>query len=45
MKGLVPLVDIGVLSREQLDILADILTLNTDFEGIREALKTIAKCI
>ncbi|WP_239017164.1 hypothetical protein, partial [Streptococcus suis] len=39
MKGLVPLVDIGVLSREQLDILADILTLNTDFEGIREALK------
>lgn len=39
MKGLAPLVDIGVLSREQLDILADILTLNTDFEGIREALK------
>ncbi|WP_155963260.1 type II CRISPR RNA-guided endonuclease Cas9 [Streptococcus ruminantium] len=38
MKGLVPLVDIEDLSREQLDTLADELTLNTDFEGIQEAL-------
>lgn len=39
MKGLTPLVDIGEMSRVQLDKLADILTLNTDFEGIREALQ------
>lgn len=39
MKGLTPLVDIGEMSREQFDTLADILTLNTDFEGIREALQ------
>lgn len=39
MKGLAPLVSIEEMSREQLDTLADILTLNTDFEGIREALQ------
>lgn len=39
MKGLTPLVDIGEMPRAQLDTLADILTLNTDFEGIREALQ------